>query len=36
VPQKPIDMEIGKAISNNFGFGGQNASILTSRYDQKN
>ena len=36
VPQKPIDMEIGKAISNNFGFGGQNASILTSRYDEKN
>ena len=36
VPQKPIDREIGKAISNNFGFGGQNASILLSRYDQEN
>ena len=35
VPQKPIDKEIEKAINNSFGFGGQNASILLSRYDQK-
>lgn len=35
VPQKPIDKEIGKAINNSFGFGGQNASILLSRYDHK-
>jgi len=33
VPQKPIAKEIGKAINNSFGFGGQNASILLSRYD---
>ena len=35
VPQKPIYKEIEKAISNSFGFGGQNASILLSRYDRK-
>ena len=33
VPQQAIDKNIGKAISNNFGFGGQNASILVSQYD---
>lgn len=33
VPHKPIQKDIGKAINNNFGFGGQNASILFSRYD---
>ena len=33
VPQQAIDKNITKAISNNFGFGGQNASILVSRYD---
>ncbi len=33
VPQKPIQKEIGKAINNSFGFGGQNASLLFSRYD---
>ncbi|MFO7986195.1 MAG: beta-ketoacyl-ACP synthase, partial [Desulfatiglandaceae bacterium] len=33
VPQKPMPKEINKAINNSFGFGGQNASILFSRYD---
>ena len=33
VPQKPIRREIRKAINNSFGFGGQNASLLLSRYD---
>jgi 3-oxoacyl-[acyl-carrier-protein] synthase II len=33
VPQKPIRKEIGKAINNSFGFGGQNASLLLSRYE---
>ncbi len=33
VPQKPIHREIKNAISNSFGFGGQNASLLLSRYD---
>jgi 3-oxoacyl-[acyl-carrier-protein] synthase II len=33
VPQKAIQKGIGKAINNNFGFGGQNASILFSRYE---
>ncbi len=33
VPRQAIDKKIDKAISNNFGFGGQNASILVSRYD---
>ena len=36
VPNKPIERDIGKAISNNFGFGGQNASILISRYEKRN
>jgi len=33
VPQKPIRKDIRKAINNSFGFGGQNASLLFSRYD---
>jgi len=33
VPQTPIRKEIRKAITNSFGFGGQNASLLFSRYD---
>jgi 3-oxoacyl-[acyl-carrier-protein] synthase II len=33
VPRKPIRREIRKAINNSFGFGGQNASLLLSRYD---
>ena len=33
VPQEPIRKEIGKAINNSFGFGGQNASLLLSRYE---
>ncbi|HDZ89512.1 MAG TPA: beta-ketoacyl-[acyl-carrier-protein] synthase II [Deltaproteobacteria bacterium] len=33
VPGKPIQRDIGKAMSNSFGFGGQNASIVVGRYD---
>ncbi|MFO7600764.1 MAG: beta-ketoacyl-ACP synthase II [Candidatus Desulfacyla sp.] len=33
VPQKPIRKDIRNAITNSFGFGGQNASLLFSRYD---
>ena len=33
VPRKSIQRDIGKAINNSFGFGGQNASLLLNRYD---
>ena len=33
VPRKAIQRDIGKAINNSFGFGGQNASLLLNRYD---
>lgn len=33
VPQVPIEKKIHKAINNSFGFGGQNASLLLSRYE---
>ncbi len=33
VPREPINKEIKNAINNSFGFGGQNASLLLSRYE---
>ena len=35
VPHKSVESEVNTAINNSFGFGGHNASLVITKYEQK-